>query len=99
MANVTLLGASYTDVPAVTLPKTGGGTARFTDVSDSTAVASDVNSGKYVAMYISFIKEFSFRSFPEEIKHKINLFLLYVCKSTLFFCFTYKKSIYLCNIN
>ena len=29
MANITLLGASYTDVPAVDLPKTGGGTARF----------------------------------------------------------------------
>lgn len=45
--NITLLGASYSDVPAVTLPKTGGGTARFTDVTDSTAVASDVLSGKY----------------------------------------------------
>lgn len=29
MANITLLGASYTDVPAVDLPKTGGGTVRF----------------------------------------------------------------------
>lgn len=29
--NITLLGASYTDVPAVTLPKTGGGTAKFVD--------------------------------------------------------------------
>lgn len=29
MANITLLGASYTDVPAVTLPKTGGGTVTF----------------------------------------------------------------------
>lgn len=29
MANVTLLGASYTDVPAVTLPQTGGGDATF----------------------------------------------------------------------
>ena len=29
MANVTLLGASYTDVPAVTLPQTGGGTVTF----------------------------------------------------------------------
>lgn len=27
--NITLLGASYSDVPAVTLPKTGGGTAKF----------------------------------------------------------------------
>ena len=31
MADVTLLGASYTDVPAVDLPQTGGGTARFYD--------------------------------------------------------------------
>lgn len=29
--NITLLGASYSDVPAVTLPKTGGGTAKFVD--------------------------------------------------------------------
>ena len=38
---------SFTDVPAVDLPKTGGGTARFTDVTDTTAAASDVASGKY----------------------------------------------------
>lgn len=75
MANITLLGASYTDVPAVDLPKTGGGTVRFyengggtpaisvvdtvdshggtireitaLDISDTTAVASDVAQGKY----------------------------------------------------
>ena len=29
MATITLLGASYTDVPAVDLPQTGGGTVRF----------------------------------------------------------------------
>lgn len=29
--NITLLGANYTAVPAVTLPKTGGGTAKFID--------------------------------------------------------------------
>lgn len=45
--NITLLGASYSDVPSVTLPKTGGGTASFTDVSDTTATAADVQSGKY----------------------------------------------------
>ena len=45
--NITLMGASYTDVPSVTLPKTGGGTASFTDVSDTTAAAGDVASGKY----------------------------------------------------
>ncbi len=31
MANITIWGASYTDAPAVDLPKTGGGTARFVD--------------------------------------------------------------------
>lgn len=45
--NITLMGASYSDVPAVRLPKTGGGTADFTDVTDTTAAASDVASGKY----------------------------------------------------
>lgn len=45
--NITLLGASYTGVPAVTLPQTGGGIATFTDVSDTTATAADVASGKY----------------------------------------------------
>ena len=45
--NITLLGASYSDVPAVTLPKTGGGMARFTDVTDTTATTADVAQGKY----------------------------------------------------
>lgn len=44
--NVTVQGASYSAVPAVVLPKTGGGTARFTDTSPTTAVDSDVASGK-----------------------------------------------------
>lgn len=30
--NISLLGADYPDVPAVTLPQTGGGTATFYDV-------------------------------------------------------------------
>ena len=45
--NITLMGASYTAVPAVQLPQTGGGTALFTDVSDTTAAAADVAEGKY----------------------------------------------------
>lgn len=44
--NITLWGASYSNVPAVNLPKTGGGTARFDDCSVVTASASDVASGK-----------------------------------------------------
>ena len=45
--NITLLGASYSNCPAVQLPKTGGGTATFTDVTDTTAAAADVATGKY----------------------------------------------------
>lgn len=45
--NITLLGASYSAVPAVQLPKTGGGTATYTDVTDTTAAAADVAQGKY----------------------------------------------------
>lgn len=45
--NITLMGASYSAVPAVRLPKTGGGTASFTDVTDTTAAAEDVATGKY----------------------------------------------------
>lgn len=44
--NITLMGAQYSDVPAVTLPKTGGGTAQFDDTSDANATASDIASGK-----------------------------------------------------
>ena len=44
--NISLLGASYSAVPAVTLPKTGGGTARFDDATVTTATASDVTQGK-----------------------------------------------------
>lgn len=44
--NITLLGASYTAVPAVQLPKTGGGTAKFSDASITTAGPSDVAEGK-----------------------------------------------------
>ena len=44
--NITIQGASYTDVPAVELPKTGGGTAQFDDTTDADATASDIASGK-----------------------------------------------------
>lgn len=45
--DISLLGAVYQDVPAVVLPKDGGGTASFTDVTDTTAIAADVAVGKY----------------------------------------------------
>lgn len=39
--NITLLGASYEDVPAVNLPQTGGGTATFYDASGSQRVTAN----------------------------------------------------------
>ena len=45
--SIDLLGAQYDDVPAVVLPKHGGGVAAFTDVTDTTAAAADVAQGKY----------------------------------------------------
>lgn len=46
--NITLMGASYSDVPAVTLPKTGGGSATFYDttIASNGAAATDIASGK-----------------------------------------------------
>lgn len=46
--NITLMGASYSDVPSVLLPKTGGGTAQFDDttIASNGAAASDIASGK-----------------------------------------------------
>lgn len=44
--NISWLGHQYTNVPYVELPKTGGGDAKFTDTSPTTAVPSDVTSGK-----------------------------------------------------
>ena len=45
--DIALMGAVFPSVPKVTLPIDGGGTATFTDVSDTDAIASDVASGKY----------------------------------------------------
>lgn len=40
--NITLMGANYPNVPAVDLPQTGGGTARFVDADD--IKATDITS-------------------------------------------------------
>ena len=45
--NVVINGVTYSNVPSVQIPKSGSGTASFYDISDSTAAASDVLSGKY----------------------------------------------------
>lgn len=44
--NITLMGANYSAVPSVKLPKTGGGMALFTDTTPTTASAADVANGK-----------------------------------------------------
>ena len=41
MSSITLMGANYPDVPAVVLPKTGGGTVTFTEVSGSETFTSN----------------------------------------------------------
>lgn len=44
--NIRLKGTDWLAVPAIDVPKTGGGTARFTDVTPTTAIATDVANGK-----------------------------------------------------
>lgn len=41
MANVTVAGASYSDVPAVQLPTTGGGTSVFYEVKGSQTITTN----------------------------------------------------------
>jgi hypothetical protein len=45
--NIIAKGATYNGVESVTFPVSGGGNATFYEVSDTTAGASDVASGKY----------------------------------------------------
>ena len=44
--SISLWGATYSNVPAILLPKSTSGTARFTDTTVVTASESDVASGK-----------------------------------------------------
>ena len=44
MANITLLGASYTDVSAVDLPQTGGGTVRFYESGSGSSVQTETGT-------------------------------------------------------
>lgn len=48
MANITLMGASYTNVPAVDLPQTGGGTVRFYENGSSGGASSGLAGKKVV---------------------------------------------------
>lgn len=44
--SIQIAGASFPDVPSILVPKVGSGTAIFADPSITTAIASDVASGK-----------------------------------------------------
>lgn len=44
--NVIINGVTYSDVPEVDIPKSGGGTAKFYDASGADAAAANVLSGK-----------------------------------------------------
>lgn len=44
--NVIINGVTYSNVPEVDIPKSGGGTAKFYDTAAATAAAGDVLTGK-----------------------------------------------------
>lgn len=44
--NVIINGVTYQTVPEVQIPKSGGGTAKFSDTSDANAVAGEILDGK-----------------------------------------------------
>lgn len=44
--NVIINGVTYSNVPEVDIPKSGGGTAKFYDTASASATAGDILSGK-----------------------------------------------------
>lgn len=44
--NVIINGVTYSNVPEVDIPKSGGGTAKFYDTASATAAAGDILTGK-----------------------------------------------------
>ena len=44
--NVIINGVTYQSVPEVDIPKSDGGTAKFYDTADATAVSADIIAGK-----------------------------------------------------
>lgn len=46
MSDIVIAGNTYTNVPQIIVPKVGGGSSLFTDVSATTAAATDVANGK-----------------------------------------------------
>lgn len=52
--NVIINGVTYSEVPQVNIPLSGGGVAKFMDTSDANAMAADILSGK--TGYVNGIK-------------------------------------------
>ncbi|MBQ1840481.1 MAG: hypothetical protein II128_04005, partial [Atopobiaceae bacterium] len=44
--NVIINGVTYSNVPEVDIPKSGGGTAKFFDTASASAAAADILAGK-----------------------------------------------------
>lgn len=56
--NISLLGADYPDVPAVVLPKTGGGSAKFVDEDDlkthTTTVSGTLDANGFLVSNLKY---------------------------------------------
>lgn len=56
MANVTIAGASYADVPAIILPKTGGGSVRFIEEGGETLFLAAYGKSTYAEVLEAYQK-------------------------------------------
>lgn len=52
--NLVIANAQYSDVPAISIPTQGGGSASFVDTTDADAVAEDILEGK--SAYVNGVK-------------------------------------------
>lgn len=45
--DLKIAGALYSKVPSVNIPTQAGGTAKYVEISETTAIAADVKNGKF----------------------------------------------------